>query len=420
MVAEIVPGQMKWAMVRDSNGDRNYKVTHRVNCEQTDGPGSALAAPGLPQVGEQWSFGDDVDAWAFCKLDATVTPHMEAANTQFLVEQLFSTKGDIQRCKDEQIEDPLLIPDRVSGTFVKYTEEATEDQFGRPLENSAHEQLRGPQVEFDAHRLTVTIEQNVINLQLPLLAQLANCVNESPLWGLAARCIKFMPVSFQKKYWGTCSVYYTRTLEFEINYATFDRLILDEGAKVIRGKWVKSSDTWKWVLDTAPVPDRNNPTDFIKALDFSGNPIKILLDGRGEPAKVIVSTSQYLNVFEGDGNTVGQPLYGNTAYWIAQVGGDDEWDAGVNYVVGNVVMRAGRLFACTIPSFNADPVGLGAGDWTEMPGGEIIDRGVWNSTATYFQGNRVDDPASKLNTGQIFVSKYPSADFTQLRIPTSI
>jgi hypothetical protein len=299
-------GLQKWSMTRDAEGNREYKAAWLIECDTTDGPANALRAPGLPLPGSAWNFFGDSDLWAYCRQDATVTPLLEKdKNKQFVVEQTFSTKPT-KKCGDNQVEDPLLEPQKVSGTYKTYQVEATFDRRGERVVNSAWEQFRGPQVEFDEARATVKIDQNVANLQLDLLAELKNTVNALPLWGLPARCIKFLPASWEKKYHGQCQVYYTRSLEFDVLVnrdpetgelvSGFDRDILDEGTKVLHGKWANSVGTatgaTAWVLlniDGAP-PDEDNPQHFDRFTDRQGNTCRVILNGFGLPAGVTVGT----------------------------------------------------------------------------------------------------------------------------------
>ena len=237
----LVSGARTWGGSRDSDGYTTYKVKWLVRGETTDGPAAALLTPGLPVYGTPWAIDNDVDLWAWCRWDATMTPYYGGQEGEpgkyFLIEQTFSSKPpDDKKCKDNQPTDPLLEPQKISGSFVKYTEEATYDRFGDPIENSSFEQIRGPQNEWDKNRPQVRIEQNVPSLQIALLAQMQDTLNDATLWGLPKRCIKLSDVSWERKFYGSCYVYYTRNLTFDIRYETFDRDLLDEGTKVLRSE----------------------------------------------------------------------------------------------------------------------------------------------------------------------------------------
>lgn len=293
MATSILDGAMTWSMERDSDGHRIYTVIHRVVGAKTDGPYNVLYTTGLPLVGAVWAFDDDFDRGATCKPNAKVIPEVSDgdANTNWRVEQTFDTKPTT-KCYyqpgtgsgDDEVDNPLLEVMKVSGTFTKKRDEAHLDRFGEKILNSAHEQIRGPSVEFDSNYPTVRIEQNVSELEIFLLASLIDTVNDAPMWGFAERCVKLSNVSWEKKYHRQCDPYFTRVLEFDINIDTFDRNVTDEGTKVLRGHWdnERSSPTYGTYI---PDPDavRTNPKDFMRYVDQRGNPARVILNGSGVP-----------------------------------------------------------------------------------------------------------------------------------------
>jgi hypothetical protein len=121
-------------------------------------------------------------------------------------------------------------------------------------------------------------------------------VNAHALWGMPPRTIKFKLSSLDRKFYGTCLKYYRVTYEFEVRREGWDRDILDEGAKALNGKWDRvtlgsGEEVRKWVVQAigqaadgdAVVPDPLNPSHFIRLTDEAGNPIKMILNGRGVP-----------------------------------------------------------------------------------------------------------------------------------------
>lgn len=292
MSSMINRGPIKFGVTRDSEGHRTYKITYLVQGTTNDGPASALSCPGLPAYGARWEIGDDLDLYAYRRWDTTVSQYkVENEPGKFFgVEMEFSTKPiTFKFCKDTQFEDPLLEPNKISGSYVTHSEEATADRFGRPIHNSAHEQMRGAHVEFDQTRAKVTIEQNVINLQLGTLGAMVNTVNDRPLWGMPYRSIKLSSFSWEKKFYGNCSFYYTRKLEFDIRADGFDRDLLDEGTKVLNGHWdllTAGTGSQGWILDNidGEPPDPTNPEHFIRFKDRRGENAKVILNGSGKPA----------------------------------------------------------------------------------------------------------------------------------------
>lgn len=283
MATAILDGQTTWKMTRDEEGHRTYNITFRVRGATTDGPANVLQTPGLPVVGDIWEFDGDVDVWAWCRWNAEVNPVVEGEpNTEWTVAFVFSTKAS-KCCIENQVEDPLLQPMVVTGGSNKYTEEATQDRNGDDILNSALEQIRGPQNEWDANRSTVKIVQNVADLELNLCNSMQDTVNDSPLWGFEKRKVKLSSFTWEQKFYGLCNVYYVRHFEFDVNEKTWDRDILDEGSKALNGH--HNPVTGAWTLDNinGAAPDPANPLHYKAYVDRAGNITRVILDGAGKP-----------------------------------------------------------------------------------------------------------------------------------------
>ncbi len=292
-----IVGPTIWSGAIDEDGFREYRLKTLIQCDSVnDGPATAMQTPGLPEEGSLWIIGNDVDIWAWCRPNMTVTPLIEGEpNDQFYVEQRFSTKfgqgrdPKNQRCAQQRIEDPLLEPQKISGSFIRKREPAVVDRFGNALFNSSWERLQGPEVEFDESTWQVRISQNVSSLELALCYSMKNTVNQFPLWGAPRRCIKLSDFHWERLYHGSCSKYYTRHFTFDIDFKTHDKLVPDIGTKALRGKWTALSGTsgggLTWTLTSigGVAPDPKNPFDFIRIPDYFGNPHRIPLDGKGQP-----------------------------------------------------------------------------------------------------------------------------------------
>ncbi len=298
MALDIVYGRRKWGMVRDKEGQRTYKVTHRVKTTDTeDGPATILDAAGIPTIGSTWSEGNDADVWAFCTPDRQVQwvgKDNEGGCDLWDVTSTFSTIPT-ERCQDDSIENPILEPARISGSFTKLKKEAIYDRNGDILMSSSQEPFKGPEVEFDDSRPTVRIGINVLTLPLTTFAVMIDTVNDAVLWGLAARCVKLTNVSWSRLLYGTCTFYYSLEYEFEINYNTFDKELYDIGTRCLKGKWSKDGE-WTGINPT-DIPTDNNPnnlynyqlirnyTQYQDDKGHFGNNGKVFLDGQGRPAQ---------------------------------------------------------------------------------------------------------------------------------------
>ena len=323
---------------RDADGHRTWYGTWRVKVEMNsdgsmlEGPAAAMQCPGLPFDGAQWIIRNDVDVYAWCRSDMTVNPVGEVKEGHpaqyYDVQRTFSTRppglgGNSSpdragRGQPEgaypQKQDPLLEQDKLSGSFVRYTEEATLDRFGLPIFTTSFEPIRGPQVEFDRNRPQVRIEQNVLDLQLPMLTQMADTVNDRAMWGFPARCIKLSIPTWSMNYHGNGLRYYTRVLEFDINVreqldgtfvSGFDRDIYDEGSKALSGKWNPTTGAWDSVnISTSPVvtPDPGNPSHYTRYKDKFGETTRCFFDNTGSGKPLIEKMAAVIT------NIAGSPL----------------------------------------------------------------------------------------------------------------
>jgi len=262
-----------WTGEADQEGHRTYKLGIKVvTTSKHDGPYNVMHCPGLPLTGTSWNFGLDSDPWAFCY--PTMSAKLLASDDHgggyyWAVEKTFSTKP-LSRCQDESIEDPLLEPQKVGGSFANYTKEATVDRNGLAIRTSSDELVRGPQVEFDDHRPIVWVEQNVATLGLETFSDMMNKVNDDLLWGMAARKVKLSTASWERKLYGVCNYYYTRRFEFQLNSETFDRNdVIDEGTRA-KGYWNPTTRVWVNAGDV-----------FNQYRDQNGSLCRVLLDGAG-------------------------------------------------------------------------------------------------------------------------------------------
>ena len=403
MTMTLHTGPRIMGCARDSEGHREYTVTWLVRSDTgLDGPANALRTPGLPVVGSPWLIDSDTDLWAWCRPDAEVKTHgvPEGRPAYFwTVTQKFSTKP-LTKCSEEQVEDPLLQPQKVSGSSIRYTEEGAFDRFWRPIVSSSWEWLRGPQNEWDANRSQIIVEQNVPLLELALCEGLRDTVNAFPLWGLSKRCIKLSDFNWSEEWYGTCNRYYKRTFTFDLNPLTFDRRLLDEGTKALNGHNLNGT----WTLDdiNGSPPNRFNPMHFIRYKDVNGENVRCILNGAGEPI------------------TTGDP--GKYHALTVTVAG-----AGTGYVVGGWVELAGGtgttkavLDVLSVGSNGAiltvrivDP-----GSYTATPSDPVAQDSSYQGTGATFTLTWDQDPGTPgTGPGYRFVQKYAEGNFLLLGIP---
>lgn len=280
-----------WRMKSDRDGFRDYDVVYIVRVDPAiHGPYAAWTCPGLPNAGDVWDEISLIDEWAFFTQEGGVEPYGPGHNNEFFKVTLVASTRPTKDCASDTGGDPLTIPNRVSVRFITYQKEATEDRLGDPIDNSAFELFRGPQNEWDAHRLQVVIEQNVSSLEVDLIDSLMNHLNDEPLWGFPARTVKLSGAEVDPQYRANCEQYYKRRLTFDVAF-DFDRDLLDEGTKVLRGKWDTnrlSSTYGAWVVaedEDGPygLVDPTNPRNYIRYKDWNQENTRVVLNGHGLP-----------------------------------------------------------------------------------------------------------------------------------------
>jgi len=283
MAAPYVVGPIAQRFHRDTEGHRWYDVDWHIRTENSDQSlAYVLANWPLFAVGSQfnltalWPEIEGVDLWAFCTPEMNIAPHRDVKELgpciDWVVTQTWSTKQS-WRCQLNPIENPLLEPVDISGDFVHEQREARVDRLGKPLQHPNFQPITGPAAETKYAYPTITFAFNSNILPLSTYVELINRVNDAPLWGLPARCVRFSDAKWQRLVYGNCFYYFRTTYTFEFDIRTFDKEVPAEGT-----------------TELAPDGDPSNPEDFVpaksstgeiisKPLDFLGRPLVKALDG---------------------------------------------------------------------------------------------------------------------------------------------
>lgn len=262
----VALGRIGWGLNRDKEGHRSYNIKWLVQAAATsEGPYSILNAAGLPTPGTPWAFGSDSDPWAFCSPECEVRPVIEKERSDlWQVEQNFTTKP-MKRCQETPIENPLMEPPQIEGSFLKFIRAAIEDWTGTPIENSAKELITDPEiVDKDEGYPTVLITQNVLTLDLELTTSLMHKLNDAEMWGMPAKHIKLSDWRWQRLLYGVCDYFYRVSYEFEVNTEGFDRVMYDIGTQYL-----------------ADGGNPDNQEHYVKYVDRNGELSKCYLDGNG-------------------------------------------------------------------------------------------------------------------------------------------
>lgn len=271
-------GRIGWSVQRDKEGHRDYSLSTRIATSDVyDGPFTVLNCPGLPVIGSYWQFGNELDPWAFCWPECSISQlgPAEEAGWLWKVDQKFSTRPAV-RCQDQSIENPLLEPPRISGGFSKRTVQGTKNRHNKIYKSSSHTPLRGKELEFEDNRPTVAIEVSTLILPLTIFGPMIDHVNDNQLWGVPKRCIKLSNATWRRLVYGKCGFYYTVAYEFDINFFTFDRDVADVSKKVL-APTLEPDDIDPHLGGTY----QSNPKNFVAYIDKYGHNSEVFLDGKG-------------------------------------------------------------------------------------------------------------------------------------------
>lgn len=287
MPTSRVVGPLATRFQRDLEGHRTYEVdwhietsdyNHNIAYMLADWP---LFAVGQPyNLSALWPESIGTDAWAFSTPELNIAPHPNAGEyakcRNWVVTQTWSTKHS-WRCNTFPVENPLLEPVHLSGDFVHETREVSVDKDDIPLRFPNWEPITGPMTETRLSYPTLNITFNSAGLPISTYVLLINKVNDTELWGLPPRCVRFVDAKWERKVYGSCSYYFTITYTFEINQNTFDNDIPAEGTRelIAFDADPNNPDNFK----NCKTPDGENT---VKQLDASGRPLKKTgVDGLG-------------------------------------------------------------------------------------------------------------------------------------------
>jgi hypothetical protein len=231
-------GLKSHSLSRDEDGHRTYDVTWQFRTNSyLDGPEIVLAAVNtlLPPLGSAYAIDNDYDPWAFRTPELSISVHKDAEEGEPTLDWMVNTKyttKPMARCMYPPIDNPLLEPFTLSGDFVHVSREMKVDKDGKPLRHPNFEPITGPEVEDKVSYPSIAIGFNTGVLPLSTYVLLINKVNDSPLWGLPSRCIRFTDAKWERVLYGSCFYYYKVTYTFECNLETFDKKVPAMGMKI--------------------------------------------------------------------------------------------------------------------------------------------------------------------------------------------
>lgn len=285
-----------WDGDRDEEGHRDFTLKTKWEANNTgDGPKMLFNAIDiLIPIGSVWAFGNDSD-WAYCYPSCKVKQigPDEERKSMWIAEQKFSTRP-LHRCQTQSIESPLLEPVKYGGSFVKEKRQAFFDEDGEPLTTSSLEPIPGAERDFS--QPSVWVEFNHLTNLLATFAPMIDTLNDATMWGLPARCVKLNNVSWERKWYAVCTVYFTSRFEFGVNaindpeyYGTiisgYDEIWPDVGTRVLEAGGTAT-----------------NPQDFVKYKEGHGENDSVYLDGTGHAVDDIADVAKITCKYYGESN----------------------------------------------------------------------------------------------------------------------
>lgn len=349
----LVKGPIEIALDVDDAGNRSRTVRYRVQRTSAyDTPDNVLTTTGLPTYGDSYVDGlGGYDQYCVCTARKRVyrDQYPEEPGNWWCVERTFTTVPPKGRCKSDDVQHPLDTPPDVQVTTTRFTDEPTLDRHRAPIFTSSHEFIRGPQNEWERSHIQVKIKGAVSDPQFPALTQMVDTVNKYTIWGFPPRTVKLSAFELTPRFLGGgCEEYADRTLTFDVkyrarvgvtdsltttgtgtetvhrliedeDYETWDRAVVDEGTKLLKGKYVGGVYVVGTVGVGGAAPNPDNPSHFIRAVDVKGNPIRVILNGNGLPAEtVITGASGTGTTFSGDVGRIEIEYYGESDFALLE------------------------------------------------------------------------------------------------------
>lgn len=213
----VSPPKLKW----DEKFHRTYTTTYQVITDKEGGPLEASVAQGIPAYGSSYAYEGEFDDWAFCK-SVNINPVPTRINFggqqayKWLVTASHSSipsDHNPNTTRDNPLDDEPVI----SGSFAGFSRPAWRDKDNKVLKNTAHDMYTPPE-ETDDSIDTLRISFNTATIDLAFRTQFRNTVNESAIWGLAARQAKLVRWDYQVLYAGLQFAYIKHDFEFHISY----------------------------------------------------------------------------------------------------------------------------------------------------------------------------------------------------------
>lgn len=258
----------------NQDGEREYSVVYKVTTDdKRDGPSVVRTAFGIPNVGDTYQPGNDLDV-------AAVVVSKEATQGDspwdWAVEVRYSTNPGERA--PSAFENPLDQPPELTYSFQerRVLVPGTHNDPRAPASPGTwyngvyapNGELFQPQPEVDVSEPVLHVRRNVATIVPAVLMGLANCVNYDLWQGAEPRQLRLKPPTAVRKWHKNSGYYWEVDYAIEFRWETWDVTLRNDGTYY----WVGGKPTSIWSTTTRP---------RVK-MDLSGNPRVINLTTNGD------------------------------------------------------------------------------------------------------------------------------------------
>lgn len=226
-----------------SDGGPVYTREFTAYCSSVlDGPKTLLQSGAFPSVGQSWVYGAEIDPFVICTSVNVNRQDEHGRWTDGSICYLWDVRCEFKveqtdpNTPPNQPENPLLRPVIIRGGTNFYTEASQKDKNENPIKNSATElfpphEIEKPLVEFEFVR-------NELTSPASFAINYVGKINQSTIWGGAAKTIRCQTITWEKQYENSYE-FYVVTYRFAYKRDKWQLILVDNGFNRLDGSTLK-------------------------------------------------------------------------------------------------------------------------------------------------------------------------------------
>lgn len=223
---------------KNEKGQRIYTQMWDVYCDSSnDGPKTIMDHASIPQIGDPYAFGSEVDPGAILVnvgLSRFSPPSLASGSSVLWRWQL---KLDYKVADPaEGDENPLLRPVEIRGGAALFVNQTTKDKDGNVMKNAATEAL--PPTDIDDAMFEVEFVRNESSSPASFIPSYINHINSFTIWGGDVHTWKCQDIRYEKKTEGIYT-YWQVTYRFRYNPDSYVLQRVNEGFNYKDGSTLK-------------------------------------------------------------------------------------------------------------------------------------------------------------------------------------